>query len=271
LTIVAETGKPARVDGYDDASGEAAEIARRFGWTSSIAAPVIVEGRVWGVMLVATQRAEPFPAGAEERLAAFTDLVATAVANAQAHDEVRRFGDEQAALRRVATLVAAGATPEECFTAVVEEVSSLLGLERIELVRYDGDVTGTVIAASGDHPFPAGSAWSLDDPSVMATVARTGHAARIDDYSNLGGEIARTARYAGFRSAIGAPITVEGRLWGVIIAISNDPEPIPEPSEARLGQFTELVATCPPRAPPPGPPTPMRETRWSVLRPNRRR
>ena len=244
LTIVAETGKPARVDGYDDASGEAADIARRFGWSSSIAAPVIVEGRLWGVMLVASQRAEPFPVGAEERLAAFTDLVATAVANAQAHNEVRRFGDEQAALVRVATLVAGGATPEHVFTAVVEEVSSLLGLERIELVRYDGDSTGTVIAASGDHPFPAGTTWSLDDPSVMATVARTKRAARIDDYSNLEGEIARTARSAGFRSAIGTPITVEGRLWGVIIAISTDPEPIPERSVARLGQFTELVATA---------------------------
>src|SRR6266516_1960803 len=195
-------------------------------------------------MLVASQRAEPFPVGAEERLAAFTDLVATAVANAQAHDEVRRFGDEQAALGRVATLVAGGATPEHVFTAVVEEVSSLLGLERIELVRYDGDNTGTVIAASGEHPFPAGSTWSLDDPSVMATVARTKRAARIDDYSNLEGEIARTARSAGFRSAIGTPITVEGRLWGVIIAISTEPEPIPERSVARLGQFTELVATA---------------------------
>jgi PAS domain S-box-containing protein len=244
LTLVAETGKPARVDGYDDASGEAADIARRFGWSSSIAAPVIVEGRLWGVMLVATQRPEPFPAGAENRLAAFTDLVATAVANAEAHDEVRRFGDEQAALGRVATLVAAGASPEEVFTAVVEEVSSLLGLERIELVRYGGDATGTVIAASGDHPFPAGSTWSLADPSVMATVARTRVAARIDDYSNLDGEIARTAQSAGFQSAIGAPITVESRLWGVIIAISTDPEPIPERSEARLGQFTDLVATA---------------------------
>ena len=238
------TRSQARVDGYDDASGEAAEIARRFGWSSSIAAPVIVEGRLWGVMLVATQRAEQFPVGAEERLAAFTDLVATAVANAQSHDEVRRFGDEQAALGRVATLVAAGAAPEEVFTAVVDEVSTLLGLERIELVRYDGDATGTVIAASGDHPFPAGSTWSLDDPSVMVTVARTKRAARIDDYSNLAGEIARTARSAGFQSAIGAPITVEGRLWGVIIAISTDPEPIPERSEARLGQFTNLVATA---------------------------
>jgi GAF domain-containing protein len=244
LTIVAETGKPARVDGYDDASGEAAEIARRHGWRSSIAAPIVVEDRVWGVMLVATRRPESFPAGAEERLAAFTDLVSTAVANAQAHDELRRFGDEQAALGRVATLVAAGAAPEQVFTAVVEEASSLLGLERIELVRYDGDNTGTVIAASGEHPFPAGSTWSLDDPSVMATVARTTRAARIDDYLALKGEIARVARSAGFQSAIGAPMTVEGRLWGVIIAISTDPEPISRRSEARLGQFTDLVATA---------------------------
>jgi signal transduction histidine kinase len=242
--MVAETGKPARIDGYEGTSGEAAEIAIRHGWRSSIAAPIVVEGRLWGVMLVATQRLDPFPLGAEQRLAAFTDLVATALANAQAHDEVLRFGDEQAALGRVATLVAAGAAPERVFTAVVEEASSLLELERIELVRYEGDAKGTVIAASGDHPFPTGSTWSLDDPSVMATVARTGYAARIDDYSNLGGEIARTARRAGFRSAIGAPITVEGRLWGVIIVISNDPEPIPEQSEARLGEFTELVATA---------------------------
>src|SRR5258705_10208593 len=195
-------------------------------------------------MLVASERREPFPAGAEERLAAFTDLVATAVANTQAQDERRRFGDEQAALGRVATLVAGGDAPEHVFTAVVEEVSSLLGLERIELVRYEGDTTGTVIAASGDHPFPPGSTWSLDDPSVMATVARTRRRARIDDYSKLDGEIARTARSAGFQSAIGAPMTVEGRLWGVIIAISTDPEPIPERSEARLGQFTDLVGTA---------------------------
>jgi GAF domain-containing protein len=244
LTLVAETQRPARVDGYDEGSGEAAEIARQHGWRSSIAAPIIVESRVWGVMLVATTRPEPFPAGAEMRLAAFTDLVATALANAQAHDEVRWFGEEQAALGHVATLVAAGAPPEQVFTAVVDEVSSLLGLEGIELVRYDGDRTGTVIAASGEHPFPAGSTWSLEDPSVRATVARTARAARIDDYGAMQGEIARLARSAGVHSAIGVPLTVEGRLWGAIIASSTDPEPISEQSEARLGQFTELVATA---------------------------
>jgi signal transduction histidine kinase len=244
LTLVAETAKPARVDGYADASGEAAEIARRHGWRSSIATPIIVEGRLWGVMLVATKRPEPFPAGAEDRLAAFTDLVATALANAQAHDEVRRFGEEQAALGRVATLVAAGATPEQVFKSVVDEASSLLGLELVAFGRFDSDDTATIVAVSARYPVAPGTTWSLKDPSVIATVARTKRAARIDDYGGLEGETARAARSHDFRSAIGAPLTVEGRLWGAIIAYSRDPEPIPERSEARLGQFTELVATA---------------------------
>jgi GAF domain-containing protein len=244
LTLVAETERPARVEGYEDASGEASEIARQHGWHSSIAAPIIVEGRLWGVMLVATQRPEPFPAGAEERLAAFTDLVATALANAQAHDEVRGFGEEQAALRRVATLVAAGAAPEQVFKSVVDETSTLLGLELVAFGRFDDDDTATIVATSTDYPVAPGTTWSLKDPSVIATVARTKRAARIDDYDNLEGEIARVARTQGFRSAIGAPLTVEGRPWGAIVAYSTDPEPIPERSEARLGQFTELVATA---------------------------
>jgi GAF domain-containing protein len=244
LTLVAETERPARVEGYDDASGEASEIARSHGWSSSIAAPIIVEGRLWGVMLVATQQPERFPAGAEERLAAFTDLVATALANAEAHDEVLRFGEEQAALGRVATLVAAGATPEQVFRSVVDEASSLLGLELVAFGRFDGDDTATIIAASAEYPVAPGTTWSLKDPSVIATVARTKRAARIDDYGGLKGETARVARSGGFRSAIGAPLTVEGRVWGAVIATSTDPEPIPERSEIRLGQFTELVATA---------------------------
>jgi signal transduction histidine kinase len=217
---------------------------RQLGGRAAIAAPILVEGRLWGVMLVATQRLEPFPVGAEERLAAFTDLVATALANAQANDEVRRFGEEQAALGRVAALVAAAATPEQVFNSVVAEASSLLGLELVAFGRFEGDDTATIIAASAKYPVAAGSTWSLQDPSVIAMVARTKRAARIDDYSDLKGKTAGVARSRGFRSAIGAPLTVEGRLWGAIIAYSTDPEPIPERSEARLGQFTELVATA---------------------------
>jgi signal transduction histidine kinase len=195
-------------------------------------------------MLVATRRPKSFPVGAEGRLAAFTDLVATALANAQAHGEVRQFGEEQAALGRVATLVAAGATPEQVFRSVVDEASSLLGLELVAFGRFDSVDTATIIAASAEYPFAPGTTWSLNDPSVIATVARTKRSARIDDYGGLEGETARVARSRGFRSAIGAPLTVEGRLWGAIIAYSTDSEPIPERSERRLCQFTDLVATA---------------------------
>jgi hypothetical protein len=137
------------------------------------AAPTLGAGRLWAVMPVATQRPEPFPAG----------------------DEVRRLGDEQAAPGRVATLVAGGTTAERGFTTVVEKVSNLLGLVRIELVRCNRATTGGVIAASGQHPpSPAGSTWSLYDPRVMATVVPRSGAARVDDDGTVSGGIARTVR-----------------------------------------------------------------------------
>ena len=132
---------------------------------------------------------------------------------------------------------------EQVFTAVVEEVSSLVGLERIEFVRYDGDTTGTVIAASGEPRFPPGG------PGRSRTRAserrwRVRRARRASTTMALWRARSRAWPDEGFHSAIGGPLTVEGRLWGAIIAISTDPEPISERSEARLGRFTELVATA---------------------------
>jgi signal transduction histidine kinase len=123
-------------------------------------------------------------------------------------------------------------------------VAGILGLQGIEMARYEADGTATVIGASGAHPFPAGSGWTLDGPSVMASVFRTRRPARIDDYSELPGTIAETARAAGFRSAIGAPIVVDGSTWGAIVAFSTSPDRIPERAEIRLNEFTELVATA---------------------------
>jgi outer membrane biosynthesis protein TonB len=100
------------------------------------------------------------------------------------------------------------------------------------MARYEPDGTATVIGASGDHPFPPGSRWTLDGPSLLLHVQATGRPARIDDYGSLPGTIAAVAHEAGFRSAIGAPIIVDGRTWGAIIAISTEPEPIPVPEPA---------------------------------------
>ena len=258
---VFETGKPAQID-YSELPGPVAVAARSAGVRVGVGVPIVVEGSVWGMIAVGQRhRRDALPAFAgsytgrivlstaspretQERLAAFTELVATAISKAQAHDDLRELAMEQAALRRVATLVAGAASPDETLAAVAEEVAHLFGLPRIEMVRYEGDGAGVVIGASGDHPFPVGSRWALDGPSIMASVLETGRPARIDDYETLPGTIAEVARGAGFRSAIGAPIIVDGHTWGTIIAISTMPDPIPEGAEIRLSKFTELVATA---------------------------
>jgi signal transduction histidine kinase len=260
--MVRESGGPARIDDFSKVDGPVAAAARASGTHSGVAVPIVVDGSVWGMVAVGRrQRRGELPSFAgrytgtlvlstestqeiEGRLAAFTELVATAISKAQANDDLRRLAEEQAALRRVATLVATAAPADEIFTGVADEVATILGLPRVEMVRYESDGTGTVIGASGDHPFPVGSNWTLDGPSIMAAVLQTGSSARIDDYGELEGTIAEVARAAGFRSAIGSPIIVNGATWGTIIAISTMPEPIPERSLTRLRQFTELVATA---------------------------
>ncbi|HEY6692230.1 MAG TPA: GAF domain-containing sensor histidine kinase [Solirubrobacteraceae bacterium] len=260
--MVFATGRPARIDDYSGLDGPIAVSTQASGIESGVGVPIVVDGSVWGMVAVGRRRRRdvlPSFTGSytgrlllsqessqeiETRLAAFTELVATAISQAQANDDVRLLAEEQAALRRVATLAAEGASPQDIFATVAREVADILGLPRVEMVRYERDGTGTVIGASGNHPFPVGSNWALDGPSVMATVLETGDKARIDDYSVLRGTIAEVADRAGFRSAIGAPIVVGGATWGAIIAISTEHEPIPERSEVRLSQFTELVATA---------------------------
>jgi GAF domain-containing protein len=241
---VFSTGRPSRID-YTDLPGPVADAARVTGVRTGVGMPIVVDGSVWGMIAVGSRyEQDVVPADTETRLAAFTELVSTALSRAFAHEGLSRLATEQAALRRVATLVARAASPSEVFSAVSDEVSGLLGLPRIEMIRYGADGIVTVIGAVGDHPFPVGSRWAMDGPSVMAKVLETGRPARIDDFSALSGTVAEVARGAGFVSAIGAPIVVGGATWGAIIAISTMPDPIPEGAEVRLGQFTELVATA---------------------------
>jgi signal transduction histidine kinase len=245
LTTVYETGAPARLDSYGDADGESAEIANRLGWRSSIAAPVTVENRVWGVMLVATQRDEDrFPDGAETRLAAFTELIGTAVANAEAHVAVRTFADEQAALRRVATLVAGSAAPLDLFGAVSEEIGLVLGADATMLCRVDVDGAAVVVGTWADNAPPIGTRIAPGGTNLTTMVLETGRAARIDGYAHATGAGAELARLHGLRSAVGAPIHVDGGVWGTVIAGTTTDEPLRPDAAERLAGFTELVATA---------------------------
>jgi signal transduction histidine kinase len=243
-TLVLQTGRAARIDDYAGGSGPVAGAVREFGLRGAVGVPVSVEGRLWGYMAVGS-RAGPLPAGTEAQLAGFTELAATAIANAQARVELRGFAGEQAALRRVATLVAQAAPPGEVLAAVTEEAGRLLRADYTVMARYDPDSTRTVVAvwSSTGPAFPVGNLMTLGGRNVPTLVFQTGQAARIDDYAGGSGPIAEATRELGVRAAVGVPVTVEGALWGVMIAGSRA-EPLPAGTEARLSGFTELAATA---------------------------
>jgi signal transduction histidine kinase len=246
-TLVFETGRPARIDDYADVSGPLGVAAREDGVGSGVGTPVIVEGRLWGVMATYAASGQPLPADTEARLASFTELVATAIANTQARAEVGRLAEEQAALRRVATLVAGEASPAEVFSTVTEELGRLLGADLAALVRLESANTAIVVAAwsegEGDH-VPVGTLISLEDESVARMVMETGRPARRDNLQRASDSISAMARRLGVTSTVGTPIVVEGRPWGGMSVSSKQPEPLPADTESRIADFAELVATA---------------------------
>src|SRR5204863_288698 len=146
--LIFETGRPGRVDNYADAPGEAAEVARELAWRSSVGAPITVEGRLWGALVVVSKSEQPLPHETERRLAEFTELVATAIANSEAHAQLAQLADEQEALRRVATLVAEGSTQDRVFDAVRHEAARMFNALVSMLMRYDGHDTVTLITTA---------------------------------------------------------------------------------------------------------------------------
>jgi len=161
-------------------------------------------------------------------------------------DQLGRLANEQAALRRVATLVARGVPAAEVFATVAEEVGRLFGADMTHIVRFEADETVTVVAGwsrDGGH-LPIGTRFPIDRHSLSDLVLRTGRPARIDRYTDVAGRIAASARQLGIRSSVSCPITVEGRLWGAATVSSKRPEPLPADTEARVAGFTELAATA---------------------------
>ena len=146
---VLRTGRPARIDDYRHASGPIADAVRPGGLRSTVAAPIVVGGRLWGAMIVAVLSEKLLPPDTENRLEQFTELMATAIANAEARAEIERLADEQAALRRVATLVAQGAEPGQVFAAVAEEVEQLLDARSTTIRRLEPDGTTVIVASIG--------------------------------------------------------------------------------------------------------------------------
>jgi PAS domain S-box-containing protein len=241
-----ETAAPARIDSYAEAKGEAGDLARSLRLRSTVGAPILVEGKLWGALMAATRGVEPFAENAETRIAAFTELVATAIANSESREGLRQLAAEQAALRRVATLVAQGASPSAVLDAVAAEMERALGADGAMLLRYEPDEEVTVVARRLPTPgaLLPGTRFSHQGDSVSSKVRRTGRPARVEDYRRVGGSSADLASAAGQNSAVGAPIVVDGRLWGVIAVSWGGEQSPPGDTEERMAEFAQLLDTA---------------------------
>ncbi|MDR3664443.1 MAG: histidine kinase [Mycobacterium sp.] len=160
---------------------------------------------------------------------------------------ISELAQRQAALRRVATLVAQGVSPFEVLTAVADEMAATLGTGNAALFRYLDDGSAELVAAHSDpgsDEMPVGARLSLAGDNVAALVLETGGTARMDSHEHAGGPAAALIRDLGLHCGVGAPITVDSRLWGAAIVGSFGTEPLPPDTEKRLADFAELVGTA---------------------------
>jgi len=159
----------------------------------------------------------------------------------------RTLAQEHAALRRVATLVARGAAPAEVYPAAVVELSRGLGVDNVVLLQYGPDGATVVVDSRDEHGtaiMPTGERLSLDGDNVAALIQRQGAAARMDSYVDAAGPTAERVRSLGLQSGGGAPILVDGRIWGALIVASARAGPLPPGTELRIRDFADLVATA---------------------------
>jgi signal transduction histidine kinase len=166
--------------------------------------------------------------------------------NSQDPTQLQALLDEQAALRRVAMLVASGTPAGELFDRVCEELGGVLGVESTDMIRFDDEGACVVGAWSSTDTisFPVGERIPVDGQTVTAKVRASGRPERVDDYEGVEGELAERMQGFGIRSVVGAPIFVAGRLWGAIMAISDRPYAFPPETEERIANFADLVTAA---------------------------
>ncbi|TCN41664.1 GAF domain-containing protein [Kribbella orskensis] len=241
---VKRTGGPVQLETFAGASGTIAREARALGIRASVGCPVVVAGRLWGVIAASTKGDTPFPANTELQIASFTELVATAVENAESRAELRRLADEQAALRRVATLVANGVASDLVFAAVAHELNQLTDAEITGIFRFESDGMATLMGSRGfgKDELRVGERLMLPAASAIASVQATGQSARHDEDAELQ-RLPESLRGWEVRSAVASPIIVEGRCWGGI-GVASRRSSFPAATERRMVEFTEIAATA---------------------------
>ena len=232
------TGRAARVDDLAGVAGRSPQIAHRAAFTASVAAPILLQGALWGALVVVS-RDHPLRRGIEDLLVRFADQVGIAISAVDARLRLRALADEQAALLRVAELVARGAAADEVFVAISDEASALLGELPVALMLYDD--AGAVVVATCNCPAPVGLHVPFSAGTAIDRMYRTGRPAHMDTYEDT--PLADVTREVGITSTTAVPIIVEGRVRAALVS-SNVAATTRTAVEARLAQFAELAAVA---------------------------
>jgi signal transduction histidine kinase len=235
---VVNSGSPARINSVDDFQTDSARATwHEIGIHTGIGAPIVVDGRVWGVMTASRTRPDdPFAADSEQRLGDFAALVAQAIANTEARREVAALVEEHAALRRAATLVAGGRPYAEVLEVTTREAAAVFAAEAVYFVRWEGvqdevSIQGGWIDASANALAP-GTRYHPGESSPTLKVLETGFATRGHEWSEE----------LGPHCVIAAPVIIQANLLGALIALRPSGNPFPAEAEVRLRSFGDLLA-----------------------------
>jgi signal transduction histidine kinase len=240
--LILKTGRPVRIDDWASLPGPVVALHLERGFGQGVAAPVVLDGAIWGHIAAFGEAGDILAPGAELKLADFTRLMATAIANAQTRAELRGLAAEQgAALRRVATLVSERALPSTVFDAVALEAARALKVRRVDVGRCHDDGSVSLLGSTSPAAVTDNRRFAASGLYVTRRVMALGSAARIDDWTGLSARESSVAVGDGFASVVGAPIWIDGSVWGVIAVLSD--AALAEDTETRLTDFTHLVAS----------------------------
>ena len=215
MSAVFSSAGPVRIEAYSQASGQLAEWSRASGIKSAVGMPITVERRLWGVIMIGLEHERSWPPDTENRLANFTDLAATAIGNVAAREQLRRVADEQAALRRVATLVARRVAPEVVFGAVAEGGRARPPGPRPGRHRPLHQPPVCRVCRwleSGGEPDWVGKTTALGGGNVSTAVFETSRPARVDRLDDEASPTTAIARKSGARSSAGGRSTWRAAL-----------------------------------------------------------
>ena len=234
------SGQPQRIDDFAELPGM--QRVLDLDVVACVAVPVVVDGRLWG-LLAAASRTGPLPATTEGRLTMLAEIVAVAVVSAAARTSVRVLADEQAALLRVAALVAEGASEAVIFDAVAVEAASLMEDQPTTLVRYEGKRTFVVLATHNGPVTPGTRVMvPVGDTGTTAEMLQTHRPARRDRYDHMPSRSFANRDFA-VGSSVSVPIFVQGRMWGAL-GVVNEGRRLPVETEGRLAKFSGLVGSA---------------------------